>query len=318
MISQDGAMRGGRFRDRPRLGALGSAPWRQAPTLLLRHPVALLALTGAAGILGTVSAGFSLYVGSSASAATAAQLEQRCPGVMGVWAAGAEPFSDAARESASLAGQTAKALSSAGVPGQVLGPAVTTLAVPVTASDSDGSASSPLVLYDRTGAMSQVRILQATGGDGLWLTDTTANILGVHVGQRVRLSEQSTATVMVTAIYSNLQNAPRPLSRFWCSQEAGNEAFIGSPSQDFPPPPLGLVDRTEFVRLARAVDAPALSFQWQRPTARTTTAADGARLVTAESAIAARYPQARARLVDGASLIVQPTDLAFVVGRSYA
>lgn len=311
-------MRGGRFWERPRLGALGSAPWRRAPTLLLRHPVALLALTGAAVILGAVSAGFSLYVGSSASAAQAVQLAQRCPGVMGAWAVGAEPLADVARASASLAGQTARALSSAGAPGQLLGPAVTTLAIPVTASDPSGSASSPLVLYDRTGAMSQVHILQATGGDGLWLTDTTADILGVHVGQSVRLSGQSTATVMVTAVYANLQNAPRPLASFWCSQETGNEAFIGSPSQDFPPPPLGLVDRTEFGHLARAVGAADLSFQWQRPTAHTTTAADGARLVTAESAMASRYPRAQARLVRGASLLVQPTDLAFVVRRSDA
>jgi putative ABC transport system permease protein len=309
-------VRGGRSSERPRLGALGSAPWRRAPTLLLRHPVALLALTSAAVILVTVSAGFSLYVGSSASAAQAAQMAQRCPGVMGAWAVGAEPLSDIARVSASLARQTARALASARAPGELLGPAVTTLAIPVTASDHSGSASSPLVLYDRTGARSQVHVLHATGGDGLWLTDTTANLLGAHVGQSVRLGSQ--ATVMVTAIYSNLQNAPRPLPRFWCSQETGNEAFIGSPSQDFPPPPLGLVDRTEFVRLARAVGASGVSFQWQRPTAHASTAADGAHLAAAEDVMTSRYPRAQARFVRGASLFVQPTDLAFVARRSDA
>src|SRR5579872_1892988 len=59
-------------------GVLGTAPWRRAPLLLLRHPPVLAAVAGAAMVLGSAAAVGPVFLSSAGSAAVSKQVASRC------------------------------------------------------------------------------------------------------------------------------------------------------------------------------------------------------------------------------------------------
>ncbi len=284
--------------------------------MLLRHPATLLAVFGATAILGVVAAGQSLYVSSSQAGAFAAQMAQRCPGEMGAWVmAGITPRA-AGAQSASLERRVASDLARAGAAPDVLGAPVTTLVAGGLSVSGTGGRTSFTTLYDRDGATANVRVLERVPGEGVWITDSTATELGVRAGGSLELGGR--VPVRVAAVYANLQDAPRPLPTFWCSQEMGPAGFIGPPDANFPPPPLTLADRREFDALSSDLHLGEVTYEWQRALPqRAVTADQGHAVVRALSSLLAQLPPTRSPRGFGPPLTLG-TDASFVVARAGA
>ena len=305
---------------------LGSAPWRRAPALLVRHPASLLAVVGAAAVLGAVASGQSQYLASAASGALTNQLVQRCNYTEGASIVGGLPADEAARQTRTFDQRAAADLRASGAPARSLGPSVTTLALdgvmattaPLTKGPGPVPAASEVTVYDRDGALRHVRVESraAGGGDGVWLTDSTASQLGVRAGQPVYLG--GVLKVPVAGVYANLQNYPRPLPSFWCSQETGESGYIGPPDASFPPPPLALVDRRLLLKIATALSPGLVDYQWQRPAVATGLTVDQGRAVVGALARMQAQQPAEGYLNRRGPLQMLASDLTFVVQRSKA
>ena len=300
---------------RPSFPVLGSAPWRRAPLLLWRHPATLLAVAGATAVLAVAAAGQPFYVSSTDAGAFASQMAQRCPGTMGISVTAAVAPAGAAAESAALARRAAVDLAQAGARSDALEAPVSTLAAAGLPVSAPGGRSSVITLYDRGGDTGHVHVLRRATGEGLWITDSTAALLGVSAGDTIEMA--GTVPVRVAAVYANLQDAPRPLPSFWCSEESGRPGFIGPPDADFPPPPLALADRPEFLRLAAALHLGDVSFQWQRGLPRRAVTAEQARAV-ARALTSVRRQLPPPAFERGGEAQAVPTDAGFVVARAGA
>ena len=272
---------------------------------------------GAAVVLGAVAAGQPQYLSSSASGALANQLDQRCAYTVGASIVGGVALSDAARQTAALDRRTARDLTAAGAPSRALGPSVTTLAIDGRSLTTSSGSSAPVTLYDRSGALSHVRIESsvAHGPDGVWLTDSVAAQLGVRAGDVVYFGHLG---VPVAGLYANLQNYPRPLPPYWCSQETGESGYIGPPDANFPPPTLALVDASLLLRVARALSVQAVDYQWQRPVQAASLTFEQARATVAALAEMQTQEPAEGYQTRQGPRQMLPSDLSFVVDRSQA
>lgn len=187
-----------------------------------------------------------------------------------------------------------------------------------------------MTLMDRDGQLANVRIEQQTTGAGVWVTDTMATQLDLHPGDLIRVvgpgsslpgaPAPASTTIRVAGVFANLQNEPRPLPQFWCSQETGKPGYIGPPDASYPPPPLVLADRATFTALADALGVSEIQFQWQRPVAADgLTATAAGRVDQALGAILGRYPSMPFFEHEIPETVgAQPTDMAFIAARASA
>ncbi|HEX9236656.1 MAG TPA: hypothetical protein VF972_10310, partial [Actinomycetota bacterium] len=203
---------------------MASAPWVKAPWLLLRFPGLLFAVASAVVILAVATAASPLFASSAGNAVLTKQISPLCPWPIGLTVASYGPlFGDTqtfegpaitpaqrlSQEDQTLARDTA-GISSVGSPVRtIIGPKV-------DAAKDGASRTRSILLLTRDGGLDHVQKLSG-GGNGLWITDRTAQGLGVKPGDQIRLTGGQGALVStrVTGVYRNLADAR--VTPFWCS-----------------------------------------------------------------------------------------------------
>ncbi len=187
--------------------------WRKAPIALAYHRSALLAVA-VAGFLVVLAASSAPFVTTaSASSALKDNLSGLSPLATGLEIQGTSaPASSAAAEARIMARRQAAIRTLTGQLG--LEPPVFTEQsnAPLAVSSSNGD--QPVTLMARSGALAHVKILSQTSGDGVWVSDLTADPAGIRPGGKLRIvfSERGsgttrTATVRVKGIYRALDRS---------------------------------------------------------------------------------------------------------------
>lgn len=208
-----------------------------APLRLVRFPGLLLAMAGAAAILGMVSSASALFLSSSAGAAVHQFFE-----------GGAETQTPAltlvidSSVSADVieyrTGLLEREL------GEWLGGPVLTARGDTVILQSGGE-DEEVRIVTRTGALDHVDRLEEGTEPGVWLADYTAERLGIQVGDRVRLVDpDGEATTRVAGIYRDLLSQPR--TPFW---DPLGDFIYTAPGANTRPPAFMLMDFDQYVAL---------------------------------------------------------------------
>jgi putative ABC transport system permease protein len=229
---------------------LSTPPWRRAPLALLRNPRLLAPTALAAAVLGLATTATPLYLASVGDAAFATARGQVCASTEGLRI---HELYDPDGVDGPPAGQRAfvddVARRTTGLPGQAPTHTIIADEVQVRAVGAGGAARVSNKLVSRTGASSAMQRLSDAGGAGIWLTDTTAQLLSVEAGDEVVLEAGSgTATQRVRGTFRNPSlEKPDP---FWCATPQ-----LVSEHGDVTPIPILLVDDPdEVVALNQALE----------------------------------------------------------------
>ena len=264
---------------RMRLASVGSAPWLKAPILLLRFPALFLAMGSAVLILALASAASPVFLSSVGNATLQRTLRETCP-----WDAGLEmriPAPLSGRDffysgigSPPQAGPLPPALVALGQADALVrksfAPVAKTLPVRWYVVGSSLQATRPdssrefgsVRLLTKDAALSHIVKLSSAGGDGVWVPDTVANVLGVKAGGAIRLEGfGKPIKARVVGVYRNLSDMPR--TQFWCGQE--RLIYSYSAFANKPPPPLILADRDTFLRIGNRLGEKGALVYWDVP-----------------------------------------------------
>jgi len=263
----------------------------------------LLSVAGAALFLALASASSPLFLSSAGNAALAKGIEGPCFWGVGLQVNSNGPLVDDPGRGViadELLLEKDERLRRLAAPISRLGPPVRTVltsAVQVARPGASGESSS-VRLMSRSGALSHVRVVAKAGGEGVWLTDRSAESLQVRPGEDVILRANTVrdgrlrvrrARVRVAGIYRDLRT--QPLSDFWCSQ-----FFVFRPRVPLDtPPPVLLADPELLKRIGRRLGETDAKFTWEFPL-RT----EGLTLAEAET-LAPRIDQNKIQLALGGS-----------------
>lgn len=139
----------------------------------------------------------------------------------------------------------------------VLGPAVS-----VSANDRTASAGSRL--FAATDAMRHVRIVKSDGGTGVWISQLTADDIGVGPGDSVALSFEGhpPVDVPVSTVYASLYTEPR--APYWYRWQF--DIYKRCRSLDCnPPPPFILMPQAQLLSLSKELGARDATYAWEAP-----------------------------------------------------
>jgi putative ABC transport system permease protein len=248
---------------RRRLASFISPPWVKAPLLLLRFRGLLLAILAASFILAVASGASSLFLSSAGNATLAKGVGEICPASLGVQAHASGPVAGQTRNPLDMNGpgisastllqmrQGHVATAIASIPR--LGPLELSILGPPQAVVRPSVGRAELwhnQIVFREGALSHIQQLTNAGGDGVWITDTTANALHVAAGNSVSLHDPFDPTspetqVRVAGTYRDLATIAAP--PFWCTLR--ETIYPVNAASSFAPPPLMVADFATFTRL---------------------------------------------------------------------
>ena len=233
------------------------APWSRGPALVVREPLALIAVITAALLLGLVTAGGPLFVSSVGTGALHATAAKRCaqndqvtvinPALNVYLPTVAGPQPPATVDTADPVVRAA--FTAQGLPDPVL----TTYAV-VSTGDTTGRRPADVGLFADPAALDHVEFTDRVAGPGVYLTDTYADQLGITAGDRLPLA---TGSLPVAGVYRDLDTASyrTVLPAFWCHWRP---LIVTSASST--PPPFVLTDPGTLAAVATSVQA-----QWTSP-----------------------------------------------------
>lgn len=205
-----------------------TGPWRRAPLLPWRQPAIILAMVGAAAIMGCAAASAPLFLSSAGSGSLQLQVAGQCPDASYpvLQQVGFGPgFS--AQNDVSQSARRAMVGHGLRPPERLVTPVATS-----SVQTADGASAAARVWY-RDGAVDQVRVLQHRDGEGLWLPETTADYLGVGLGDELTLGvdsyDSTPVTYPVVGVYRDLWREPT-VAPYWCSYSSLflNLASIGA------------------------------------------------------------------------------------------
>ena len=234
-----------------------TAPWSRGPALVIREPLALIAVITAALLLGLVAAGGPLFVSSVGAGALHAAAAQRCTQddqvsvinpALNVYlptVAGPQP-----PETVSTADPVVRrAFTAQGLPDPVL----TSYAM-VSTGDTSGLRPPDVGLFANPAALDHVEFTARVDGPGVYLTDTYAAQLGITAGDQLPLAS---GPLPVAGVYRDLDTASyrTVLPDFWCHWRP---LIVTSASSA--PPPLVLTDPDTLAAVAPSVQA-----EWTSP-----------------------------------------------------
>lgn len=298
-------------------GLLAAPPWRRAPLLLGREPAVLLAVVGAAVVLGATAAVTPLFASSVGSAAMdldtakrcrfdlGASLERRIPAPPGRSGAGAPVVERprVARLAATAPGLDAPVLT-------MVGPVAT-----VTGERPPPGLPPRVRLLSRDGAIGHVDKLASSGRPGIWISDYTMRFSGLEVGDTATLhgafrpetGSTPTMAVPVAGIFRNPTQQPR--DPFWCSLPT---LVYPRSAIDDPPPPVVLASPALFTRIAAELGEP-YDRRWELPPAGPMTALQARHTAAEIERLHHQVPR-----VLGPGERPGGSDLAFVAARAEA
>ena len=234
-----------------------TAPWVRGPALIVREPLALIAVIAAALLLGLVAAGGPLFISSVGAGALHAAAAKRCTPddqvsvinpALNVYlptVAGPQPPSTVT---------TADPLvRQAFAAGDLPDPALTTYAV-VSTGDTSGLRPADVGLFANPAALDHVEFTARVDGPGVYLPDTYAEQLGITAGDQLPLAS---GPLPVAGVYRDLDTASyrTVLPAFWCHWRP---LIVTSASST--PPPFVLTDPATLAAVAPSVQA-----EWTSP-----------------------------------------------------
>ena len=252
-----------------------TAPWLRGPRLIVGEPLALLAVTAAALLLGLVCAGGPLFISSVGAGALHAAADKRCTQddqvsvlnpALNVYlptVAGPQP-PDTVSTADPLVRQ---AFAAKALPDPIL-----TMYTVVPTGDTSGLRPPDVGLFSTPAGVDNVEFTDRVDGPGVYLTDTYARQLGLTAGDQLPLASGS---LSVAGIYRDLDTASyrTVLPAFWCHWRP---LIVTSASST--PPPFVLTDPETLAAVAPSVQA-----EWTSPidvagltVAEARTVADGA------------------------------------------
>ncbi|MDQ0380390.1 ABC transporter permease [Amycolatopsis thermophila] len=219
------------------------APWARAPWMLLRQPAVAVAIAAAAFLVALPAAAAALFLSAAGNASLRDQIADACPAYTGAHVQGGVRFDNGGPP----LDERVRSLAAEGATVPRLSAPVVTLTSRARAGDGTVS----LVARDRFA--DHVTVLDGGRGPGVWLPDGFAAERGIHVGDRVPVSQENhTVPMPVAAIYQDLR--AQPDQPYWCGLV---DLYRGKPLGEAAIYPLALVSRADFVDLARGTGAAA-------------------------------------------------------------
>jgi putative ABC transport system permease protein len=272
-----------RERARAALETIGAAPWRRAPFLLWRRPGVLVPTAGAAMVLAASLASVPLFLSSAGTEAVELQAAERCPRDTGATyriPPGSEPLLDAPDPFVPVADE--------------LGPSVQWGRIETTLTGATDE--SPAVVLFRDDGLEHLDVIDGEPGPGaVWLSDRGVDLTGA--GDTVQLGG---VEVPVAGVYRDL-TAGTITDQYWCAHR-GDLLLIAMGGDLVPPPPVVMVDRATWSRLASTADAATVEAGWEAPL-RTDVTVTEARALVGELACEGPAAPDLAWCVEGPPLI---------------
>lgn len=183
--------------------------WLKAPLLLVRFPSISISLIAATLILGATTAAAPLLLSSAGNAALEQELDQLTDAQVGL------SFSTFGFVAQRTFGPADAQVKEAGASLSRLGAPVVTVEGASTRVANSAGRETAVRFLSRTGALNNIEKLTPDRGiEGVWLSDTNAQEIGVEPGDELvleRLREERTMTV--AGIYRNL--ASEAISEYW-------------------------------------------------------------------------------------------------------
>ncbi len=269
----------------------------------LRFPQVFAALAAGVVILVVVAAGAPLFVSSAANAALTDQLDGVSRWGAGLqivrssplgrrYAPGSFSFSERGgrlRSPRELLDVRNARLARARAGLDHLGPATVTILGPTVLAAGGGTVTEVRML-NRDGDLEHVDRLGSVPGRGVWVSDATAQALGVEPGDAIELSlVPRRTTVSVKGIYRELAAEPRSETRWWAP--LWRDHIYPQPPRFQERPTFLLADRALYLEIGRSLNVDA-SFRWELPLERR-----GMTLARAE-VLAGELGDLRTRLLD--------------------
>lgn len=234
------------------------APWTRGPALILRAPLALVAIVAAATVLGLVAAGGPLFIASVGTGALHVAAAKNCaqddqisvinPALNVYLPVPAGPQAPSSVQGADPVVRNAFAAV------HLPAPQLTTYAT-VPTGDTSGQRPTEVGLFANDQALGHVDLLEHVNGDGVYITDTYAHHLDLHAGDQL---PRATGPIRIAGVYRNLDTASyrTVLPEFWCHWRS---LIVTSASSA--PPPFVLTDQATVAALGSNVQA-----EWTSPT----------------------------------------------------
>jgi putative ABC transport system permease protein len=240
--------------------------WLKAPLALLRHPAVFGAIAAASLLVALAAASAPLFTTAAGSAALSSKLDE-----ITRFGAGLEVRRDDGLITAATPGDRALRTTASQLP-YLDDPVVTVMTAPLVAGRAGSPAPEPVNvrLMARTGALEHVTRLAGHDGEGVWIADTVAEVLGIGPGDTLTLAteqspggEVSTAEVPVDGVYRAL--AAEPQTAYWINLVAD----IYPEDPDAPIPASFVLGSPEqVVALQRALGGGPVGQRWEYPLER--------------------------------------------------
>jgi hypothetical protein len=216
----------------------------KTPFRLLYFPGLAVAVVMAALILAATATMGRLFLAAAGDAALAQEL--RAAG--GVPALAIVMFSSF--EPDTVDSIDASARSAVRVHGPGLAPAVRTMLGPSVPAAAGGRVTS-VQLAARDGFAAHIHPIARTFGQGVWMPDTAARLLGIRPGQTLTLGTGPSVEVRVVGVYRDLARADGPLDPFWSPLSS---SIYTANAERNPAARLLLVDPDRLAQLGSALD----------------------------------------------------------------
>ncbi|MGE5459140.1 MAG: hypothetical protein ACM3WR_00805 [Solirubrobacterales bacterium] len=253
------------------------ALWRAAPRVLLRYPALLLTVMLGTALLSLAAAAAPLFLSASSSEIVVGSLER--PHITRYMAGITYRFTNlpltplrfapGARSPSIGDLDAAFGELAAGSP-QLAAPIEEVLGDPVSLSFEGRNGTQTGRLFGAADAPSHVERLVGREGDGVWLSEMTAQDLGVRPGDTIELTDASqghhrVVEVAVDGIYADFYLALPP-DGYWLQWEP--KFRLKSLENDQPPPPQPiLTGLRQAIALTRSLGQTTATFSWQAPVA---------------------------------------------------
>jgi putative ABC transport system permease protein len=269
----------------------------------LRFPPVFAALAAGVVILTVVASGVPLFLSSAANAALTDELDGVSRWGAGLqivrasplgrrYAPGSFSFSERGgrlRSPLELLEVRNDRLARARAGFDHLGPTTVTILGP-TVLAAKGEARTEVRLLNRDGDLERVDRLESVPGRGVWVSDATAEALGVGPGDELELSlVPRRTTVSVKGVYRELAAEPRSETRWW--KPLWKDQIYPQPPKFLKRPTFLLADRALYLDIGKRLNVDA-SFRWELPLDRR-----GMTLGDAE-VLAGKLGDLRTRLLD--------------------
>jgi putative ABC transport system permease protein len=235
----------------------------KAPLVLLRHPAVFAAVAASALLVALAAASAPLFTTAAGSAALRSKLDEITP-----FGAGLEVRRDGPLTAAASQEDRALRATVAQLP-FLDDPVVTIVTAPLTSRRAGSPPPEPVTvrLMARTGALEHVTRLAGRDGDGVWIADSVAEVLGIRPGDGLVLAAEGAQApaveVPVDGVYRAL--ADETQGAYWTNLVG--EIYPEDPDAPIPAS-FALASPEQVVALQRELGGGPVGRRWEYPIER--------------------------------------------------